>query len=435
MTELITMPTVVADTTEAVLERWLVKEGDQVYIGDPLAEIETEKATVEYEAEVAGVISRLLVDAGSTVSVGGPIAVLTGPDEADTDIEELLADVSKRRPEEEGDADQEEAASSAETKVLSGQFAKPAPGTAALNDGSQARRFSSPLARRRAREYGIDISDLPGSGPGGRLLRRDVEAVIDVPASSQPRGKVSSVSAAERQRPEDTTAASHWDEPVSGMRRAIARRLTESKATAPHFYLSADVRMDSLLNLRSEINISLEPSGHHVTVNDLLLKALGSALAQVPAANVVWLGDTIRRFDTVDIATAMATSKGLVAPVIRNVADRSLSSIVDTTADLKRRAAEGRIYQHELEGGSFSMSNLGMHGTKEFSAIINSPHAGIVAIGATEQRPVVEDGQLTVSQVMTVTLSADHRVIDGIVGAELMGVFARRLENPLSMLL
>lgn len=434
MAELITMPSVVADATEAVLERWLIDVGEEVSIGTPLAELETEKATVEYESEVEGVVSRLLVQAGSTVNVGEPIAALTGPGEDETAVEVLLSETHKTVAQGEAGTGGEGSPPTAETPHPAEAVAQQTTQAPGANGESEERRFASPLARRTAREHGIDVSTLTGGGPGGRLLRRDVETAIDaLSAPSSP--PTSSTTSAQDPAPDDTGESSYRDEPISGMRRAIARRLTESKTTTPHFYLSVDIRMDSLLELRKEIKTSLGSSEPRVTVNDLLLKALGAALREVPEANAVWLGDAIRRFDTVDIAIAMATPKGLLTPVVRNVAGSGLGSLVKTTTDLKERAAQGRIYQQELEGGSFSLSNLGMYGTKEFSAIINPPHAGIVALGTTEQRPVVEDGQLTVGQMMTATLSADHRVIDGVVGAELMDAFAQRLERPLSVLL
>lgn len=434
MAELITMPSVVADATEAVLERWLVEVGDTVQRGTPLADLETEKATVEYEAETEGVVARLLIEPGSTVDVGDPIAALSGSGEDEAAVEALLADNSPaENTSEEKTVDLGSEEPPGKESVEPSDADRLDPATVA--DGkNRARRFASPLARRTARDHNLDTSQVTGSGPSGRILRRDVEAAID---SAGPTVGISATSKPEHSPSPSETAADtgYQDEPVSGMRRAIARRLTESKTTTPHFYLSVDIRMDALLELRRTINTSLENTDGRVTVNDLLVKALGAALTEVPDANAIWQGETIRRFTEVDIAIAMATPKGLLTPVVRDVAGRSLGTLAKTTNSLKQRAAEGKIQQRELEGGSFAISNLGMYGTKEFSAIINPPHAGILAIGSTEARPVVENEELTVGQVMTATLSADHRVIDGVVGAELMDTFARHLQDPLSILL
>lgn len=432
MAELITMPSVVADATEAVLERWLVEVGDEVIAGTPLAELETEKATVEYEAEVGGVVSRLLVTAGSTVDIGDPIALLTGPDEDHSDAEALLADTNRMHADPERSTDENGASS---PKSSSAPPKESEQKSADANGGNGSRRFASPLARRMAREHNIDVSHVTGTGPSGRLLRRDIEAALDDTAPPHVESSAAPQTEALDTALEKTEDIKYRDEPVSGMRRAIARRLTESKTATPHFYLSVDIRMDSLFDLRRQINSSLEASGDRITVNDMLVKALGAALEDVPNANAIWQGETIRQFTSVDVAVAMATSKGLLTPVVHDVTDRSLGVLAKITSTLKERAAQGQIRQQELEGGSFSISNLGMYGTKEFSAIINPPHAGIVAIGATEERPVVEEGELAVGNVMTATLSADHRVIDGVVGAELMDSFTRHLENPLSILL
>lgn len=434
MAELITMPSVVADATEATLERWLVEVGDTVQRGTPLADLETEKATVEYEAETEGVVARLLVEPGTTVDVGNPIAALSGgADEDEAAVEALLSDKDQAGSTPEQDT------RSAGNELPSEHTSEPSPAgqhdpVSEPSAQSTERRFASPLARRTALEHNLDVNRIPGSGPSGRILRRDVEAAVKSAATAVEDTATDQAETSPTPA-EKTTDTGHRDEPVSGMRRAIARRLTESKTTTPHFYLSVDIRMESLLELRRTINASLEDAGGRVTVNDLLVKALGAALTDVPDANAIWQGETIRRFTNVDIAIAMATPKGLLTPVVHDVANRSLGALAKTTSALKQRADKGRIQQHELEGGSFSISNLGMYGTKEFSAIINPPHAGILAIGATEARPVIEEGELAIGQVMTATLSADHRVIDGVVGAELMEAFTRHLQDPLSILL
>jgi pyruvate dehydrogenase E2 component (dihydrolipoamide acetyltransferase) len=304
------------------------------------------------------------------------------------------------------------------------------------------RVFSTPIARKLAKDAGVDVRDLNGSGPQGRILRRDVELALSQPArtattslsADSPAATESSVAPTVERVPA-AAGGDYEDIPLSGMRRAIARRLTESKTTVPHFYLSIDVSMDALLGLRRQVNDGFASTGLKVTVNDLVLKALGGALADTPAANATWQGDSIRRYSSVDVSVAIATEDGLLTPVIRGLDRLSISALVQVMTDYKDRASTGRIRQKELEGGSFSLTNLGMYGTTEFSAIVNPPQAGILAVGAAEQRPMVRDGELAVATVMTCTLSADHRVIDGAVGAQLLSSLKRRIETPLSLLL
>lgn len=439
MATIITMPAVVADATEAAIQEWLVAVGDTIAAGQPIAEIETEKATVELEAETHGTVGRLLINAGTSVEVGDPIAVLVEPGEDDAAVDQQIAAA--------GGA----AASSAANPVPSDTEAPttPLPGgtqsatetaAASADPISSGRVFSSPLARKMAKDAGVDVTSLNGSGPHGRILRRDVEvAMAQAPEATGTAAAVNNAAAPETGKTAPASAAtgpgSFEEVPVSGMRRAIARRLTESKTTVPHFYLSIDVTMDALLELRAQVNAGLGGTGFKATVNDLVLKALAGALADVPVANAIWYGDTIRRYSGVDVSVAIATKDGLLTPVLRDLDKLSISALSQAMADYKERAATGRIRQHELEGGVFSLTNLGMYGTKEFTAILNPPQSGILAVGAAEQRPVVRDGSLSVATVMTCTLSADHRVIDGAVAAELMSAFKQRIENPLRLLL
>jgi pyruvate dehydrogenase E2 component (dihydrolipoamide acetyltransferase) len=303
---------------------------------------------------------------------------------------------------------------------------EPAEAAAVASQTATGRVFASPIVRRLAKERGLDLSSVHGTGPGGRIVRRDLEGLV---APSAPAPAVASAPPASAPPAGD---APYDDIPLTGMRRAIARRLTESKTTVPHFYLTAHVRVDRLLELRREIN---EGAARKISVNDFVLKAVAGALIDVPAANAIWGGDHLRRFRTVDIAVAVAVEGGLLTPVVRGVDTASLGQLSAAVAELAERARAGRIQQHELEGGSFSVSNLGMYGVDEFSAILNPPQAGILAVSAAAPRPVVnEAGELAVATVMTVTLSADHRVIDGAVGAEWMAAFVRRMEHPLSML-
>lgn len=454
MATIIIMPAVVADATEAALQNWLVSVGDTVTSGQPIAEIETEKATVDLEAEAAGTVGRLLVDPGASVAVGEPIAVLVGEGEDDAAIDREIAssgaaaDSSAQQPVPEDTEAPTTRRDTREQAVDSAPSPTPAPrrdtrDEAVDNAPSPApapdagtRVFSSPLARKLAKDLEVELATLEGSGPNGRILRRDVEAAAAHRTTGRDATAEEPAAPAPRPAPVPAgTPGEFEDVPLSGMRRAIARRLTESKTTVPHFYVSLDVEMDELLALRRQVNGALAGTGDKATVNDLLLKALGGALTEVPAANATWQGDSIRRYTGVDVSVAIATEDGLLTPVVRGLETLSLSGLCRITTDYKQRAAAGRIRQQELEGGSFSLTNLGMYGTREFSAILNPPQSGILAVGAAEQRPVVRDGELAVATVMSCTLSADHRVIDGAVAAQLLAAFKRRVENPMSILL
>lgn len=418
MASIITLPAIVADAADAVVQTWLVAVGDTVERGQPVADIETEKATVELEAEASGKVSRMLVEAGSTVQVGAPILLLSDGSDSDEELEAFLSEATS--PEE---RQSESAAADAYTSPVPATIPEPS------SDVADARIFISPLARRRARERGLDITTVSGSGPGGRILRRDVENAVTTPDGS----RINSVA-------DDEAGDSGFTEVgLTPMRKAIARRLTESKTQVPHFYVSIDVDMDALFEMRSKINASLATdiengSRLKVSVNDLCVKALGLALRDVPDANVAWGGDHVRQFRQADIAVAIATEGGLLTPVVRQVDSLSISALTETLSDYKQRAVNGKIRQHELEGGTFSLSNLGMYGTKEFSAILNPPQAGIFALGAAEKRAVVREDQLQIATQMTATLSADHRAIDGAVAAKLLAAFQQRLENPLGLL-
>jgi pyruvate dehydrogenase E2 component (dihydrolipoamide acetyltransferase) len=403
MPSVVRMPEVLANAGEAVIQTWLVTEGQEISIGDPLAEVETEKAVVEYVAEVSGIIGRLIAEPGSTIAVGEPIALVLAPGETAADID---IDVAVPEPDAEPVA-----------------VAEPANAAAAATNGE--RLFATPLVRKLARERGIELASVKGTGPRGRIVRRDVDRL---------RAADSIVAPQPVRRPVESTGATigFTDVPLTGMRRAIARRLTESKTTVPHFYVTADCRVDDLLALRRNVN---EATTTKVSLNDFILKAVAGALIEVPDANAIWNGDSIRRFGGADIAVAVAVEGGLLTPVLRGVDTEPLSVISAQAADLAQRARDGKIQQHELEGGSFSVSNLGMFGVKEFSAILNPPQSGILAVGGASRRPVVVDGELQVGTVMTVTLSADHRVIDGAVAAEWMAAFVRRIENPLTILI
>lgn len=400
MATIIRMPEVLAGTAEGAIQTWLVAVGQDITVGVPLAEVETEKATVEYAAETEGTVLELLVAEGVSVKVGEPIAVVGAQGEASP------------APEQVEPAQRVEPVETAPVERVEPVETPPVETPPARTD----RRFVSPLVRRLAKERGIDLSAVTGTGPGGRVVRADLDRV--------PAAEVATGSTRE-------PAAGYEDIPLTGMRRAIARRLTESKSTVPHFYLVADCRVDELVALRRRVNESADVK---VSLNDFVLKAAAAAFVDVPEANATWAETAIRRYSTVDMSVAVAIEGGLVTPVLRSVETQSLTQIARNVADLAERSRAGRLKQHELEGGSFAVSNLGMYGVTEFSAIINPPQSAILAVGAAREQPVVVDGALAVGTVMTVTLSADHRVLDGALAAQWLAAFVRRIENPLSML-
>lgn len=447
MAYVITIPAIVADAEDAGLASWAISVGDEVTSGQHLADIETEKATVELNAEDSGTVARLLIEPGAVVEVGAPIAVLSQAGDDDGAVEAALAKAGVASDdagsaeaddaEEAGSAD-DAGAGSTDTAANSGGGEENSSADSA-EKGSGERLFASPLARRLAKEKGLDLNGIEGSGPSGRITRRDVEAAAEAAPADASQGAVQASSGSETATSgaaaEDNSAEENWtEEAASPMRKAIARRLTQSVNEIPHFYLTGDVQVDKLLAFRKEVNAAREESEGKITVNDFILLAIGRALAEMPEANSTWHDGTIRRHKTADVAVAIATEKGLLTPVITDVGSRTLGSVSAAAADFKNRAAEGKIRQHELEGGSFSVSNLGMFGTREFSAIINPPHAGILAVGAAEQRSVVRDGELTVATMMTITMSADHRVLDGAVAAQFLNKVKNHLENPLSLI-
>ncbi len=431
MATIVRMPEVLANASEAALQTWLVKIGDAISVGQPIAEIETEKANVEYSAEVEGTMLRLLVGEGDSVLVGAPIGVI-GVD--GDDVDQILAGAAGDPPSAtEGSEDAAPATVTAAATVTTAATVPGAPASVARPADSGERLFASPLVRRLARERNVDLASITGSGPHGRIVRRDLEkpnvqkADLEQPvAGPEPVGERATSAAPV------ATEGEFTDIPHTGMRRAIARRLTESKSTVPHFYVVADCRVDALLELRAKVNESAE---RKVSVNDFVVKAVAKALVQVPEANVIWTPDASRRFSSVDLAVAVSTDGGLLTPVLRDVQAMGVAAISEAIAELAGRARSGKLKQHELEGGSFAISNLGMYGVDEFSAILNPPQSGILAVGAAKQRAVVDDGQVVVGNVMTVTLSADHRVIDGALGATWLAAFVKLIENPLSILL
>jgi pyruvate dehydrogenase E2 component (dihydrolipoamide acetyltransferase) len=409
--EILRMPEVAAGATEAILSAWNVPVGQAFSAGDLLVTIETDKAVVDVEAEADGVLLRLLAEAGATVEVGSPIAVTGAPGEAADEAAIAALGISADAPTE----------APAAAPVVAAPAAAPAAATG-------ERVFASPLARKIARDAGVELSALTGTGPGGRIRRRDVEAHL----AGRPAAPAAPATVAPpKPAAVPVTDAEYVDEPNSRLRNAIAARLTESKTTAPHFYLRGSARVDRLLALRKEIN---DGGDIKVSVNDLVVKAVAKAHTLVPALNVIWTGDAIRHFSRVDVSIAVATESGLVTPVVRGVDRLSLGELAAATQDLAARAKDKRLQQSELEGGTISVSNLGMFGTEDFAAIINPPQASILAVGAARQEPVVVDGALEVGTVMRVTLSVDHRPVDGAAAAEWMRAFLGLLEAPARIL-
>ncbi len=434
MPRLLRMPEVAAGAAEAVLAEWLVPEQAEFAAADTLATVETDKAMVDVEADDAGVLLSRLVAPGARVEVGAPIAVLGQPGEVVPDIGAVLADLGVTAP-----AAPAESATPAAAPAPAPSAAPPA-AAAPAGPGGNGRVFASPLARKIARQSGVSVETITGTGPGGRILRRDVEAAIAArpatPPTAAPPTAAPPAAAPPAAAPAARSAATRDGEdiPHSRQRRAIAARLTESQQTVPHFYLRATVRAGRLVALRAEINAGLA-EGARVSVNDLVVKAVAAAHQRVPEMNVIWTPDAVRTFATVDVAVAVATDRGLVTPVLRDVTAQSISQVAAHTRDLAARARDGQLRQHELDGGTISVSNLGMYGVEDFAAIINPPHAAILAVGAVRDEPVVEDGAVVPGQVMTVTLSVDHRPVDGVIAARWLTALRELLENPLRVLI
>jgi pyruvate dehydrogenase E2 component (dihydrolipoamide acetyltransferase) len=422
MASVVRMPSVLAGATEAAIATWLVAPGDRVGVGDPLAEIETEKAVVEYGAEEAGVVGRIVLAAGEPGAIGAPIVVLVKDGETDADIDAALGgEVAPAAP---AGAPAGPAAPSAPTAAPAGPAA-PATHRSYESEPVQAaipatRLFASPIVRKIAREQGIDLTTLAGTGPGGRIVRRDLDRLSAQSQATTGEARDGAQPAA------DVTLIPH-----TPIRRAIARRLTESKATTPHFYLSAECVVDELLGLRERIN---ETAPVKISVNDFVIMAVAAAFGDVPEANVTWSDEGLVAHASVDVSIAVATDGGLVTPVLRGAETKRLSAIAAEARSLAQRARDRRLQQHELEGGAFSISNLGMYGTLEFSAIINPPQSGILAVGAATPQPVVVDGAVAVATVMRCTLSVDHRAIDGALAARWLAAFTTRIQHPLGLI-
>jgi len=489
MVSVVRMPSVLAGAQEAVIATWLVALGDTVSVGDPLAEIETEKAVVEYVAEEAGVVGRIVLTAGDSGEIGTPIAVLVQEGETDADIDAALS----------GEAPAARAAFTTGGSATPAAVSVPDPAAPATPDAVSpsapvipapvipasvpaagpvgptgpahpaARRpyesepghaappgriFASPIVRKIARQEGIDLATIAGTGPDGRIVRRDLERLASQAgpgagearngAEAAPRPAAAQPATAQPATAQPATAQPATAQPAAArapaadtliphtpIRRAIARRLTESKTTTPHFYITTECVVDELLGLRKRVN---ETAPVKVSVNDFVIMAVAAAFQDIPEANVTWSDEGLVAHASVDLSIAVATDGGLVTPVLRGVQTKRLSAIAAEAQSLAQRARDRRLQQHELEGGVFSISNLGMYGTLEFSAIINPPQSGILAVGAARPQAVVADGAVTVASVMRCTLSVDHRAIDGALAARWLAAFTTRIQQPLGML-
>lgn len=430
----ILMPALSPTMEEGTLAKWMVKEGDTVASGDVIAEIETDKATMEVEAVDEGLVGKILVAEGTEgVKINTPIAIILEEGEdasAITQAAPVVTPVVAVAAPEVAQVTRIAAASAASAPMLQ---------TAAGQTATGDRIMASPLAKRMAGLMNVNLTGLAGSGPNGRIVKRDVEAAAGKPSAKVIPLPGAGIPARAPSAPDFSTydPARYEQVPVDGMRKTVARRLTESKSTVPHFYLTIDCQIDNLLAARKELNAK-SPVGdvaYKISVNDFIILASALALRKVPKANASWAGDSILLHSHADISVAVAVDGGLITPVIRDAETKGLAQIANEMKDLAARARDRKLMPEEYQGGTFSISNLGMFGIREFSAVINPPQGAILAVGAGEQRPVVRDGVLGVATMMSVTLSCDHRVVDGALGAELLGVFKGYIEDPVTMLL
>jgi len=448
----ITMPALSPTMEEGNLAKWLVKEGDKVSPGDVIAEIETDKATMEVEAVDEGTVAKIVVPAGTEgVKVNALIAVLAGEGEDAGAAAKAGGAEKKTEAPEAAEAPKQEAKAEAPKaeppKAKEPQTEKaPAPATKASASGERV--FASPLARRVAKDAGLDIGAVTGSGPHGRVVRADVEAAISSGGTkAAPQAKAGGAAPAIKPMSDDAVLklfeeGSYELVPHDNMRKTIARRLVEAKSTIPHFYLTLDCELDALLSLRTQINAAApvkktekgEEPAYKVSVNDMVIKAMALALRDVPTANVSWTESAMVQHKQVDVGVAVSIPGGLITPIIRHADTKSLSVIANEMKDLAGRARTKKLKPEEYQGGTTAVSNLGMFGIKDFAAVINPPHATILAVGAGEERAVVKKGQIVAATIMSVTLSTDHRAVDGALGAELLVAFKRHIENPIGML-
>jgi pyruvate dehydrogenase E2 component (dihydrolipoamide acetyltransferase) len=445
----ITMPALSPTMEEGNLAKWLVKEGDKIKSGDVIAEIETDKATMEVEAVDEGTVAKIVVPAGTEgVKVNALIAVLAADGE---DVAAAASGAGAGAAPAAKEAPKAEAAPAAAPVSVSAPAAAPAPvaSAPAANDGH--RTFASPLARRLAKEAGIDVTAVSGTGPHGRVVKKDIEAAVSggtvkaAPAAAPAAQPIAAAAPAAPKGMSDDAVLKLFEQgsyelvPHDGMRKTIAKRLQESKQTIPHFYVSVDCELDALLALRTQLNDSAPKSkdgvpAYKLSVNDMVIKALALALRDVPDANVSWTDSAMVKHKHADVGVAVSIPGGLITPIIRSAEQKTLSTISNEMKDYGKRAKERKLKPEEYQGGTTAVSNMGMMGVKNFAAVVNPPHATILAVGAGEQRVIVKKGEMVIANVMTVTLSTDHRAVDGALGAELLAVFKGYIENPMGML-
>ena len=422
----ITMPALSPTMTEGNLAKWLKAEGDSVTAGDIIAEIETDKATMEVEAVDEGVLAKILINEGTEgVAVNSVIALLLEEGEEDSALD------GYQTPAPPTPAAPAAAAAPAPAPRPEPVAVPPAPTVTVAEGADGARVKASPLARRMAQQAGLDLANVNGSGPQGRVVKADIEAALGkAPAAA-------SIPAAAPAAPTSGGALAPTEIPHTNMRKVIARRLTEAKQQIPHFYLSLDCEVDKLLAMRKELNekAANEDLGYKISVNDFVIRAAALALRKVPDANVSWTDEVLLKHNVVDVSIAVSIEGGLITPIIRNTDQKGLATISNEMKELAGRAREGKLLPEEYQGGTFSISNLGMFGIREFAAVINPPQGAILAVGRSEERPVVRDGALAVATIMTVTLSVDHRAVDGALGAQYLAAFRGLIEDPLTMLL
>lgn len=422
----ILMPALSPTMSEGNLARWLKNEGDAIKAGDVIAEIETDKATMEFEAVDEGVLGKIVIAGGTQgVKVNELIGVILEEGEDASAIASVLAGGAALAP----------AAPTAAPVAAAPAVAAAAPAAAPAHGANRV--FATPLARRIAKDAGLDIARVAGTGPHGRIVKHDVEQAIAQgikPAAAPVAGAAAApVAAAPVPAPVPEFGPAYTEVPLTSMRKVIAKRLTEAKQTVPHFYLTIDCQVDKLLALRADLNG--RGDDYKLSVNDFVIRAVALALKKVPAANASFTETAIRMFTDVDISVAVATPAGLITPIIKHADQKGLASISNEMKSLAVKARDGKLKPEEFQGGGFTISNLGMFGVREFAAIINPPQGCIMAVGAGEQRPVVKDGALAIATVMTCTLSVDHRVVDGAVGAEFLAAFKKLIEEPLTMML
>ncbi|HKP38665.1 MAG TPA: pyruvate dehydrogenase complex dihydrolipoamide acetyltransferase [Pyrinomonadaceae bacterium] len=433
----IVMPKLSPTMEEGQLSRWLKKEGDKVSMGEPLAEIDTDKATMEMQALSSGVLRKILVAEGESAPLGQPIAVIG---EADEDISEFLKAAPEKQAapkpaEETAKPPESEAAPEPETEQREAPAETELP-TDGKKDGKPAggRMLVSPIAARMAAEAGVNLSSLQGSGPGGRIIKRDIEAAMsDKKATPAKTPTLRLMPSAKAEQGATYGPSAYRDEPMSEMRRTIAKRLVTSLGPVPHFFLTTEIEMDRAADMRQQIN-TLYPDAK-VSLNDIIIKVAAVALIQHPQVNASFQDKTVRHYEHADIGVAVATENGLITPVVRSADLKSLIDIAGEVRELAGRARSRKLKPEEYLGGTFSISNLGMFGIDEFTAVINPPEAAILAVGVMSPKPVVRDGEIEIRQLMRVTMSCDHRVVDGAVGAQFLQTFKQILENPLYLFL